>query len=123
MSYQNDLNRMGSIGGSACFCSGRCRQLGYCPNQQPLPLPSWVRTGYLPPPHDGKGYTLHTPHGREMTAADIGLPIAQWDGVWLVEMYGWPQRLPEPAPEPIAMDFVLGRWTNAPYAFWLGAEG
>ena len=21
------------LGGSACFCSGKCRELGYCPNQ------------------------------------------------------------------------------------------
>jgi hypothetical protein len=60
---------------------------------------------------------------REMTAADLGLPLGQWSVEWLTDMYGKRQRLPEPTLEPIAMDFVLGRWTNAPYAVGLGAEG
>jgi hypothetical protein len=44
----------------ACFCSGRCRELGYCPNQgfQGRDFRAWAR-GQLPPPYDGKGYTLH----------------------------------------------------------------
>jgi hypothetical protein len=63
---------------------------------------------------------------REMVAADLGLPLGQWAVDWLNATYGpctpplwmWLER----PPEPLAMDFVLGRWTNAPYSFWLGAD-
>lgn len=54
-------------------------------------------------------------NGREMTAADLGLPLPRWTREFVCGLYGeeWFERTYaewlKPAPE-------------APYAFWLGAE-
>jgi hypothetical protein len=100
MSYQNDLNRMGSIGGSACFCSGRCRQLGYCPNQQGQAIGmDWQK--YFA---GQQGNAQRTPV-REMTAGDLGLRCS-CDRIDCAQ-----------CSKTFHKSFV------GPYAFWLGAEG
>jgi hypothetical protein len=49
---------------------------------------------------------------REMTAADLGLSLQQWDPEWLTDMYGLcPWRI---------WKSLLD--TDAPYSFWLGAD-
>jgi hypothetical protein len=69
---------------------------GVMSSQQKWPeLPSWVTTGYVPP--------------REMTAADLGLPDSR--AAILAYMM---------ATNAIYRRMVMG---DAPYAFWLGAEG
>jgi hypothetical protein len=64
--------------------------------------------------------------GREMTAADLGLPLGQWAIEWLRDAYGpchrWEAFLSPALPPPLRREFILGRWTDAPYAFWLGAD-
>jgi hypothetical protein len=62
--------------------------------------------GWNPPPK------RTPPPAREMTAADLGLSLQQWDPEWLTDMYGvCPWRVWKPLLD-----------TNAPYSFWLGAD-
>lgn len=62
---------------------------------------------------DGYRLAVNSSKGaREMTAADLGLPLPQWDADWLNATYG-------PCPP------ALWKWLERPpasYAFWLGAD-
>jgi hypothetical protein len=51
------------------------------------------------------------PPAREMTAADLGLPLMQWSYTWLEQAYGLDWRALSEAAAP-----------DAPYSFWLGAD-
>jgi hypothetical protein len=82
-----------SVGGSACFCTGKCRELGYCPNQSVPQLQAMLDRA-LRESVTVVARSVDVP-AREMTAADLGIQYS-----------GNPAQLK----------------SDAPYSFWLGAD-